>query len=133
MLRVRPIVNRVCRFALTEGLPVEAESSNQSLGFGDFQRRLNKQERYQQEAREGNRASLPGKPSSGGQGKSWEDAPTPRSERGAASGDISVRVPNRGWDETPRARRDEGVLGDRGRGSGRESLSLNWSRICGRL
>lgn len=36
-----------------------------------------------------------------GRGKSWNDAPTPRTERGRIE-DGSLRVPNRGWDETPR-------------------------------
>lgn len=42
----------------------------------------------------------------GGQnGKSWDAAPTPRSMRGQKELDGgSMRVPNRGWDETPRAR-----------------------------
>lgn len=52
-----------------------------------------------------------------GQGRSWEEAPTPRSERGSGGssyGGGSARVPNRGWDETPNAR----ASGSRGESSG---------------
>lgn len=34
-------------------------------------------------------------------GKSWDAAPTPRTSRPSRDGDGSLRVPNRGWDETP--------------------------------
>lgn len=34
-------------------------------------------------------------------GKSWDAEPTPRTSRPDRDGDGSLRVPNRGWDETP--------------------------------
>lgn len=90
------------------------------MGLGDFQRRSNKEERYR------HRDEHPGNLSfSAGTGKSWEDAPTPRSERGMSMvGDGSVRVPNRGWDETPQGGRSEGILGKRGRGEGDQSIDI---------
>ncbi|CDZ97652.1 pre-mrna splicing factor [Phaffia rhodozyma] len=123
--------HRRAREKAKEGLPVENQApENQPRGLGDFQRRLNKQERYARDSTSAissqssdpqstPRSQNPNLDSnSRGNTKSWSDAPTPRSERGGPSterraGDGSVRVPNRGWDETPRRR--EGQLGDMGR------------------
>lgn len=65
-------------------------------GLGDFQRRLNRDDR-----RWGGRS-----------GKEWDS--TPRSQRGSRDRDRdapSVRVPNVGWDSTPRRSRDGDVSG----------------------
>jgi len=47
-------------------------------------------------------------------GKSWDAAPTPRTGRADRDGDGSLRVPNRGWDETP-SRGGSGRSGDSSR------------------
>lgn len=67
-------------------------------GLGDFQQRLN---RGSWEDRRRHRDDYGGGGEERRGGKSWGDAPTPRSTRVDREMDGSVRVPNRGWDETP--------------------------------
>lgn len=76
-------------------LPVRQQAQQ---GLGDFQQRLNKGK---------NREPEPFERSRPGQSKSWQDAPTPRTttSRRDRDGEGSLRVPNRGWDETPRSSR----------------------------
>lgn len=73
----------------------------QQQGLGDFQQRLNKG--YNREPER----------------KSWQDAPTPRMDRSRRDrdGEGSLRVPNRGWDETPQRGEHSGWgLGGKHRG-----------------
>lgn len=74
-------------------------------GLGDFQSRLNRNT-YDDRGRDRgyNRDDR--------DRKSWNDAPTPKSVKGETQWDGgSMRVPNRGWDETPRGARDAGRYG----------------------
>lgn len=107
-------------------MAVAADTRNRTAGrdergLGDFQDRLNKG--YHREPVAGpSRASGNGNGRDGvyrghsrgnmgppalsgpGQGKSWNDAPTPRTDRHARDGEAgggTMRVPNRSWDETP--------------------------------
>jgi pre-mRNA-splicing factor ATP-dependent RNA helicase DHX38/PRP16 len=94
-------------------------------GLGDFKNRLNKEDRYARpmapppppppgrgepppQSTGGRDSGWGARGGQQGQSRSWEEAPTPRSERGAGGdsgyGGGSARVPNRGWDETPNAR-----------------------------
>jgi len=60
-------------------------------------------------------------------GKSWDAAPTPRSVRGGKEMDGgSLRVPNRGWNETPRAGRLP-VPGGRGKAE-RSKRNMGWDQ-----
>lgn len=104
-------------------------------GLGDFQSRLNKgynREDAQQRDRERDRGRFDDRGRNGdhhrgddrsrggdrggpsrdgpGRGKAWDEAPTPRTNRGDRDrdGGGSLRVPNRGWDETPRSSRGDG-------------------------
>lgn len=77
------------------------DKNDDHRGLGDFQQRLNRgswdDRRRERDDRDRDRSR--GEDRRGG--KSWEDAPTPSSTRIDRDVDGSVRVPNRGWDETP--------------------------------
>ncbi len=98
----------------------------QRQGLGEFQGRLNKG--YNRENERGNgRMGPPPVPQVGpGKGRSWNDAPTPRTERGRIE-DGSMRVPNRGWDETPRDGRTKG-----GPSNGR-AMNRSWDTATPRV
>jgi pre-mRNA-splicing factor ATP-dependent RNA helicase DHX38/PRP16 len=95
-------------------------------GLGEFARRgnrgLNREERHQdrggrEERGEGHRGRREDQDRNEPRPKSWNDAPTPRTNRVDREFDGgSMRVPNRGWDETPRT---GGRGGPSYRGSGR--------------
>lgn len=76
-----------------------AEKRDDHRGLGDFQQRLNRGS-WEDRRRDRN-GSYGGDGEDRRGGKSWGDAPTPRSTRIDRETDGSVRVPNRGWDETP--------------------------------
>lgn len=86
------------------------DESSAPKGLGDFQRRGNRglnreQDRYDQ--RRGDRRGADDDRrrdgSAPGRSRAWEDQSTPRTERAERFMDGgSLRVPNRGWDETPR-------------------------------
>lgn len=59
-------------------------------------------------------------------GKSWDAEPTPRTSRPDRDGDGSLRVPNRGWDETP------GRLGPGGWGKAGGSSRRGWDETPSR-
>lgn len=71
-------------------------------GLGDFKSRLNKGSYHdrREDSRDRERYSRNDRDRDAG-GKSWDAAPTPRTGRSDRGGDASMRVPNRGWDETP--------------------------------
>ncbi|KAI0089748.1 P-loop containing nucleoside triphosphate hydrolase protein [Irpex rosettiformis] len=77
-----------------DGITAQQEKrDNEPRGLGDFQRRLNRDQMDRRGGRRDNR-------------RDWDA--TPRSERGSSRNDApSVRVPNVGWDSTPR-RSEEG-------------------------
>ncbi|KAI0791827.1 P-loop containing nucleoside triphosphate hydrolase protein [Abortiporus biennis] len=79
-----------------EGLHAEKPQRDDGpRGLGDFQRRLNRDERFDRRDRDRDRD----------QRRGWDA--TPRSERGSGREDMpSVRVPNVGWDSTPRRSED---------------------------
>jgi pre-mRNA-splicing factor ATP-dependent RNA helicase DHX38/PRP16 len=79
------------------------DNDNKPAGLGDFQSRLN---RNTYDDRDRDRGY------SRDDRKNWNDAPTPKSVKGESDWDGgSMRVPNRGWDETPRGARDAGRYG----------------------
>ncbi|KAK1229540.1 Pre-mRNA-splicing factor ATP-dependent RNA helicase PRP16 [Marasmius sp. AFHP31] len=82
-------------------------------GLGDFQRRSNRDRDWGRADRRDNRDR------DDGRGRRGWDASTPRSVRGSSGGDApSVRVPNVGWDSTPRnGRAEDGGGGGRGWGN----------------
>lgn len=72
---------------------------DEKKGLGDFQQRLNKgsyQDRERDRRDWRNRDDDRRR-----EGKSWDAAPTPRTDQRDRGMDGSMRVPNRGWDETP--------------------------------
>ena len=83
--------------------PSRDERSN---GIQDFQSRLNRGNYDdRRDRRPDHRDSRDGRDGRDGRqnGKSWEAAPTPRTARTDRDLDGgSMRVPNKGWDETPR-------------------------------
>lgn len=117
--------------------------AEQPRGLGDFKSRLNKEDRYARPMPPppppppGRFGGVPPQSTSGrdsgwgarggpgqqgqGQIRGWEEAPTPRSERGGGPGygGGSARVPNRGWDETPNAARAGGSRGEGSSGGAR--------------
>lgn len=87
--------------------------SKPHTGLGDFQSRLNRETRdrrdngYDRDRRDDRDR------------KSWNDAPTPKSVKREGEWDGgSMRVPNRGWDETPRGSGGYGKSGGAGKGRG---------------
>ena len=78
---------------LLDGITAQQERrDNEPRGLGDFQRRLNRDQMDRRGGRRDNR-------------RDWDA--TPRSERGGSREDApSVRVPNVGWDSTPRRSED---------------------------
>jgi hypothetical protein len=95
-------------------------------GLGDFKQRGNRGSNIEHERRrEMPPPSFGGARDNGyGAKRSWEQAPTPRTSRTDRDVDGgSMRVPNRGWDETPRGGRDQkGGFG--ARPGGESALSL---------
>ncbi|KIY69583.1 putative PRP16-RNA-dependent ATPase [Cylindrobasidium torrendii FP15055 ss-10] len=67
-------------------------------GLGDFQRRLNRDSRYDRrdDRRDYDRRD-----------RGWDSTPRGNTSRRSNNGDVSVRVPNVGWDATPRLYRDD--------------------------
>ena len=77
-------------------------------GLGDFQSRLNRNTYDDSDRDRGYRRDDRDSRDT----KSWNDAPTPKSVKREPQWDGgSMRVPNRGWDETPRGGRDAGRYG----------------------
>lgn len=80
-------------------------------GLGDFQQRLNRETMDRRDGgyRRGDDRDR----------KSWNDAPTPKSVKREGEWDGgSMRVPNRGWDETPRGQASWGKSGGPSKGRG---------------
>ncbi|KAF9261860.1 P-loop containing nucleoside triphosphate hydrolase protein [Marasmius fiardii PR-910] len=98
-----------------EGIKASQEQREDApRGLGDFQRRSN---RDRGRGWEGGRDSRDAR-RDGDRGRGGWDPSTPRSVRGSGADAPSVRVPNVGWDSTPRSLRgeDEGWDGARNRG-----------------
>lgn len=78
-------------------------------GLGDFQQRLNRETGDRRDNGYGRRDDR--------DRKSWNDAPTPKSVKREGEWDGgSMRVPNRGWDETPRGQSGWGKSSGPGKG-----------------
>lgn len=101
------------------GSNVISSKSNDTkpAGLGDFQSRLNRNTYGDRDRDRG--YSRDGRDRDSDR-KTWNDAPTPKSVKGEPQWDGgSMRVPNRGWDETPRGARDAGRYGKGDAGKGR--------------
>lgn len=117
---------------------LKPERDDDRKGLGDFQSRANRAREYDDRRQRNVERSVragDNRDSWGDRGgrkeRGWDDGYTPRGS-GDRDGPGSMRVPNRGWDETPRrgaqggdeARRrawDETPRGDSSRGYGRDS------------
>ena len=91
-------------------------------GLGDFKQRGNRGSMADPERKRDMPPPSFGRGGDNGYGarRSWEQAPTPRTGRTDRDVDGgSMRVPNRGWDETPRGGRDQRGGSMSGRPGGR--------------
>jgi len=142
---------RVRDIASVGGSAVSADTRNRPggsdgrpQGLGDFQNRLNKgYNRNDDRDRRGagpsrsNGRDMPPPPPPGagpGRGRSWNDAPTPRTDRNARDFDGgSMRVPNRGWDETPGRGSQPGRDRDGGWSNGGKGMNRSWDAATPRV
>lgn len=100
-----------------------ADREHSKEGLGDFQRRANRERRHERGGDREPRQGEYGRDGQGGRndwdrrqdgrdGKPWNEASTPRTSRADRDFDGgSARIPNRGWDETPRGSRGPGGWG----------------------